>query len=138
MTALTDLSKRLAEASGADRELDAMIAVACDPLWADYHAISSTPMFIATDNMAHVAQPAAYTASLDAATALVERAMPGWSWAAYKDLSPDVDADKRGLAKLQKDEALPCINTQAHTPALAVCSALVAALISQQQEGGGE
>ena len=80
MTDLTALLERVEAATGPDREIDTEIARAfgwtppgINPaLWEG----KETPSWWATPGFG---MPA-YTSSLDAAIALVERVLPGWSW----------------------------------------------------------
>jgi len=64
---MTDIIKRLKEATGPDRELDCDIAISLDFI--------ATREYWSYDYAQTVAH---YTASIDAALALVERMLPGW------------------------------------------------------------
>lgn len=68
-----DLLERVGAATGPDREIDAEIAWAC--LEEDW---SSGPERAVSEPFAHIKMLPEYTASLDAALALVERVLPGW------------------------------------------------------------
>lgn len=67
-----------------------------------------------------------YTASIDAAVALVERCLPGWSWEVMPGSGTVFNGD-------------PDAGTQAFaaTPAIALCLALLRALSERQQEREG-
>jgi hypothetical protein len=69
------LASRLEEASGGSRELDREIFVALEPEKASQRCYAGE----LEGNVAAYMTPY-YTVSLDAALALVERKLPGWSW----------------------------------------------------------
>lgn len=81
-TALTALQERLEKATGADREIDALIAVACDPRFNGYVVRPPPVGFISTSNLAHIACAPYYTADLNNVIALAERRQLRWfvSW----------------------------------------------------------
>lgn len=83
---LEDLLKRVAESSRSDRELDGL-------LYGMARHLTPRDTFITIDNFqfvhpdddaksyyVHVCAVPAYTSSLDAALALVEEKLPGWTW----------------------------------------------------------
>jgi hypothetical protein len=109
---LLDLKRRIEEAKGPDRDLDAALECA-------FEAWGRIP---------------AFTGSIDAALALVERVLPGWGYtieAAMPGLGvsvhlwpprPTVDEGEEG---------------EGPTPALALILALINALIAQQEPAHG-
>jgi hypothetical protein len=74
---MTDLIKRLKEAETGSRELDALMW----PLHPGFKRMRGTHFHDDDKEKAWraIAAPA-YTTSLDAALALAERVLPGWSW----------------------------------------------------------
>lgn len=89
MSKYADIIDRLGNAQGRDRELDAAIAVAVDgfhefpPAWEGgplnyaYYEADGTMMLPGNGGDQLVPK---YTASIDAALALVERLLPGFDW----------------------------------------------------------
>ena len=69
-----------------------------------------------------------YTASIDAALALVERVLPGWHWIRKSPLSMTVYQDP-------KDEKAWAVHFDGAgaTPALSLLAAILKALIAQQE-----
>lgn len=125
MSSLTDLLSRVEEATGADRKLDWRLAdfaghEAFDrdsALWPPFGVGSKVERAIPT-----------YTASLDAALALCERVLPGWWWAVGR-YGPD------GLvsANVSRDGKKHGADVMAPTPALALISATLRALIAAEE-----
>lgn len=83
---MKDLLERVKAATGPDRELDGALAEAFG--WRQItvdHGLRLTREWLRPDGfplpVGTMADPPFFTASLDAALALVERALPGWSWA---------------------------------------------------------
>lgn len=70
------LIERLEQATGPDRELDARIHLAVTPDLSDAITDRFTPGWIVGGNRANPIEAPAYTASLDATVALVERCLP--------------------------------------------------------------
>lgn len=68
----------------------------------------------------------AYTASLDAALALVSRALPGWDWDRTLDVMAVYDPRRPGLSRAEAGK-----EAWAKTPALAIIAALLKALIAE-------
>lgn len=138
MTAVSyeDIRRRLAEATGPDRELDHLIhSVLVEPVGT---IIRNPKRFGGAFICADVTAPS-YTASLDAALALVKEKLPGWSWNISKIAGVPTrtikDCEARiwlpsYLAELPNAKRWPVESsfTDAATPALAVLSALFAAL----------
>jgi len=104
MSKYTDSIDRLEKATGPDRELDALICVASDdrPDWADGYGPLWFDGFTARINNLHPNKPSPgnptvgeikhYTASIDAAIALVERMMKTYS------LSMGIDPSGNGAS----------------------------------------
>lgn len=158
---VTGLVERLEKATGGDRGLDALLAQVAGwewhgdgpveeyPLWAGHWVQPGFPMNgtfgirgkglcdcnVIDETHGNDKPPPAYTASLDAALALVERVLPGWS---YGITSPDNPEDDPALqrqhfsARLRK--SVQIIRAHAPTPALALCLAALKAL-AQGNEG---
>jgi len=84
---LTSLVERVEGASGADREIDRQLAVAIDGFWIEHQEYRGA-RYCHLDKDGRVSMPGqagdmlvpAYTASVDAALALVERVLPGAYW----------------------------------------------------------
>ena len=102
---LTDLLARVEGATGADREIDVALFRAAGPT-----------VLIQED----------YTASLDAALALLGRVLPGWVW--------EVSSGRSGLpwAVLSGDGR--SAGGEAKTPALSILSAMLRALIAENPD----
>lgn len=113
---LSDLLARVEEAEGPDRELDKDILCAL-----------LTPMgameFACSGPLNH--KP---TASLDAALALVERALPGWDWAVFRRCAPGF-GDELASARVwpHREMSKGSGDCRAKTPALALLAALLRA-----------
>ena len=129
MTPTPDLLKRVREATGADRELDAAIATAAlgFDVWPkrvfDSHT-GWTDRFVSVMGRAsdktHWESIPEFTASLDAALALVERLGRHWSL-----------SDVGGAYYIASIADRPSFEAKGRTPALA----LLAALLSSLDEG---
>lgn len=123
--ALPDLLRRVEAAKGADRELHYLI-------WGALQGVrQSVPADLGFYRGSlrypdwEVGGPSV-TASLDAALALCERTLPGWEWARGMD----------GEMVLFKGYWTDRHVGRAKTPALALLSALLRALIAQEPSGG--
>lgn len=107
MTDLRELEKRLETATGPNEWLDAAIDHALNP----GNTVGAAPV----------------SASLDAAVALVERVLPGWGYF--------IRRDEEGInASLLYPNALrvsPGCGQHKSSPALALCLALIRALIAK-------
>lgn len=132
MTDLPALLSRLEAAEGPSRELDSEIVRVLCP-----SAVVTT--YLASDDEDSVfhaqslglsdrASVPAYTASLDAALALAERALPGWGWSITRK-------DKWSWVCVNEPDATVEIVRGEHTqPALALCIAIVKAKIQQAKD----
>jgi len=144
---LSDLEKRLSEAEGPDRELDAAIAVATTPATGErelrvyyrlpnvYDRCEAGTYWRVSISGKSLRTAPEYTASLDAAVALVERALPTYSRTIYFEawqgenlrcaadvFGPDL-GKTRGLSRHK-------------TEPLALCLALIRALQLREGEDG--
>ncbi len=134
LTTLRDLKARLDAAKGPDRELDAAIFVALvEPTWVtspkDPGAVAADAMsFRSTGKLHYITKTSKhaphYTASIDAAVALVERALPGKVVSIIADAINLVSGENWRGVPLGK--ALP----------LALCRALLSALIAKEKARG--
>lgn len=135
MTTLTELSERIALAPGADRELDGAIWAHFDP--AEWTRLCSFPgkkyaghIHTKAEKAAHERNMGAYlspafTGSVDAALALLERALPGWEMAMANEYYEGVLTWRVSLGDPQRG-----CEGEAPTLALAILAALVSALAS--------
>jgi hypothetical protein len=140
-----DLIERLEKASGPDRELDADIFfhLECEPIppegldmsWAYEGAPRAMPgdkwNFHRDGIPSDGTLSPAYTASIDAVVALVERCLPGWGY--Y--LRSDKEGSGCGLVYPDAFRVTPC-HCMGATPAIAVCLALLRALEAQEDNHG--
>jgi len=86
MTDIAELLERVKAATGPGRELDAAIVLTLEP-----EAFPNTVRSVEDDGTIVCGHYGAYTfhdapeltASIDAALALVERALPGWRWSVF-------------------------------------------------------
>lgn len=114
MTALTDLLARVEGASGADRDLDAAIGLAL-----------GVRDVLGTGR-------AAFTASVDAALALMESVLPGSTFAAH---GPDEDGKFwAGVGPSHYQAWADAEDISAAFPALAILAATLRALIAKEGE----
>lgn len=110
----SDLITRLSKLEGADRESDAEIDRAFG-LHVDVYDLSGPwTRYPAPD---HYRETSRYTASVDAAIALAEKALPGWGWLTQNCGSP--------TALMVKDDDI--YEVQAANPAIALCIAILRA-----------
>lgn len=146
---LSEFIARLEKAEGPDRELDAELARfegwTFEKMKGDAH-----PYWRKPDTTAYYMRerngPPAYTVSLDASLALVERVMPGWSWSVDTMSQPPDDWSKvKRLPRAQLAEPVMTkfgkgigrrADVQAATPALALLLALLTALARESSHVG--
>lgn len=127
MTTLTALRERVREAEGADRELDAGVAMGLDGFLLE----ELNPVYLTTGgdqaNRDHRAPH--YTASLDAAVALVERICP----TGYPDIQKCMIDPEKHPDVLQWSATLYVdgrnFEANARTAPLAILAALLASLV---------
>lgn len=132
MTDFAGLLARVREAKGPDRQIDADVFEYVDP---DFPSLPAT---FGTGAYTIVTAPL-YTASIDAALALVERMLPGWFWRTGKMTAPHWDKSQGCYqpywAHIQRTHADHCDRDDeatgyAQTAPLAILSALLRALSS--------
>jgi hypothetical protein len=124
MTSLQELRERIGRLTGPDRETDMLIWGAL--LEDKRDRWSGWSFWITAGGLPH------FTASLDAAVALVERVLPGWNWLLRND---------NCLANLwapgtEPNDGDACYPSWAGTPVLALLLALLDALSSAPTPGG--
>lgn len=128
MSDLQKLLERVKAAKGPDRELDLAIAQSLVP-----HVLVMRQR--ADDSGADPYTYWEYTGSIDAAFALVERQKPDWRW--YLADS-DGQSDGRPVASVYHPDSIYLTGSIPRsvgaTPALALLTALLSALLSQQPE----
>lgn len=152
---LQSLLERVEKATGPDRELDALIL--CATLAPEGSKVEQSqfsgawviykPMEWGKEPFKAWETPAPWrrwaidgmglSASIDAALALVERVMPGWSIEMVRTRYCTVEmwkADEEGFFNSGRDPIVR--RTEGATPPLAILSALLKALISQSKEKG--
>lgn len=127
---LTELSRRVSEADGPSRELDAEIWLALDPRntrkqWSYVHGATGRTCEVdeTRDATRRLIIVPAYTASLDAVAALIAEKLPGFKWSLHKSGSPYV----AGVTKEAPIRTMPHMGVAA-TPALALLSAALLAI----------
>lgn len=125
---MRDLIERLEKAKGADRELDFAIASACgfDVRLEGSNRTDQSKIFNAYDcNNKRISSK--FTSSIDAAVALVERALPGWTWT--------LDSASSTATLWKDDEASEATHqVPGATPAIALCIALLRAKEARAEE----
>lgn len=135
MTDLPSLLSRLEASEGADRELDAELAVAFsgDPeAWVvnpSPHSIFSAAPGWWRDGSDKSHDAPAYTTSVDAALALVERVLPGREWIVEGGGGGSSTAVL--LAPFEDEGSGEAHTGRLKTPALALLAALLKALITK-------
>lgn len=128
MTTLSALLDRVSEARGGDREIDHLVHDALvEPIGNRiYNTKANGGQFICAD----VTAPE-YTASIDAALALVEKKLPGWAWKLDRAFGepPYIVA----VVASRPIDVTAAHAGEAPTAPLAILSALLRALISQSE-----
>jgi len=143
MSSLTELRERVERATGPDRELDIEIAGALFELSRltkklqrslGFRPGSVEPQIIIRDRFAGAdTEPIPYyTASIDAALALVERKLPG----AEYDITTLYGVAHVDLPLNYSDQSSECGRRADGSVPLAILTALLRALESQEQDGG--
>lgn len=125
---LVDLRERLERATGPDRELDLALAQALDP-----GVIHSR--FYRDSNAVVPYTKRHYTASIDAALALVERVLPGWEW--FAGYNADHCEHGCGYALLTSPNG-DKVSKVGRTAPLAIIIATVSALIALAEADAGQ
>ena len=131
MTAPTDLIERLEGASVGSRELDAAVWCALCPGGATYNASRKRVTYF-DKSWATIRDFEPSTTSLDAALALAARVLPGWEFGTYIN-RPDINErrftkiDAHRWQDVGPENAFACTSSQAATPALALCIAILRA-----------
>ncbi len=126
---LRSILARLEAATGPDRELDAEIAIALldAPKLASGKKVRRTDLRASKEGYVHHKADLCYsanhyTASIDAAVALIERVLPGAEWSAARNSNGEY------FGWIVSDGMPHCDDHE--TPALVLCTALVKALIA--------
>lgn len=114
-----DLIRRVEAATGPDRELDARIKYA---VHAGLRSFGSLDAWLSTDTSRKRSCVPEYTASIDAALALVERVLPGCQWIIGRQTAGASDAKIGSQSGWSKQPW-----THAATPPLAILAALLRA-----------
>lgn len=125
MTDLTTLSRRVSEAEGPSRELDAEIAEALG--WSTFMLGGAGLCWKSPDGHIH-AGPPEWTRSLDAVVALIAEKLPGFKWSLHKSGSPYI----AGVTKEAPVRTMPHMGV-AKTPALALLSAALLAIHERKE-----
>jgi len=151
LATLRDLRDRLANATGPDRELDALIECVLPDKWCVEPTMTERPGFVVSSyriggRRSRWKAPAT-TTSIDAAVALCSRVLPGWrvhllaqsydGWSAclhrmYGSPEADHAVWKKGHHWPSEDMA----RSDGAAPALALCRAIVEGLIAQDKANG--
>jgi hypothetical protein len=121
LASLSELLKRVEEATGADRRVDSLI-----------YALIFFPAGRAVRAGLPEKAPA-YTASLDAVIALVEEVLPEWWWGVKRHFYAPRDGDGifEGLVFSHDSECERCVRGYKETPALALVAALLRAKMAE-------
>ena len=118
--ALADIIARLEKATGADQEIDQLIAV--------FVSIIKNP----ERKVVAVANCASYTSSLDAIVGLIGRALPGFYWYVANGRGYVRPDELLGKAAIWTGHDL-IAEAEAVTPELAFCLAFARALLAKVQ-----
>jgi hypothetical protein len=139
------LIERLEKAEGPDREIDARLCAALydipDPPKAfklgacpprrPHHDDWQVECWSAA-GLVRSYTPANYTASLDAALALVERVLPGWWWSVYCTAGPNPETrDTFTAAVFPRTQVGPPETSRAPTAPLAILIAALKAIADE-------
>lgn len=144
---LPELLSRVEAATGPDREIDALICVALrDVPDARHYKLGARPNSSAhTDwrvdlvldtGVVRSRTPAPYTASIDAALALMERALPGWGVEVLTSGREGWGAAQvwYGERRFSEGNGEPCY---ARTATLAILAAILTAMEAPTSSGAG-
>jgi len=137
-----ELLEKIEAATGPDREIDTAIWLQMTPgatrsQWSYIHKASGRECFVdeTRDETRRLITTPAYTASIDAAVGLVERMLPGRDVnLEIGNVGPDrvTDAYISGADGYFEEPKTPDAHGYGLTPALALCAALIRALIEQE------
>lgn len=155
MTNLPHLLTHIEQSGGADREIDFLIHIACgkqlEPMphetdrdaWLKEMVLAYDAYFpddkgYGGDGESDGWPMTKVTASIDAALALVERKLPGWEWLVRTNFVADKFSTLPFFAHITSPEWHVTHNgphgeAYAKTPALALCAALIRALIGMEE-----
>ena len=135
LATLRSLRERVIAATGADREIDTVVWLTLTPgvtrrkthvpHWKRPYDIDET-----RDETGLLIVVPAYTASLDAAVALVERCLPDAVWKVMTDYG-----DLRRATVFRTCDGVGHSQEDAETPPLALLAALLSALIARAERG---
>ena len=140
---LQALLGRVMEATGGDREIDVLLELHVErPTGTGALGMTlAAAIAVYPETLDQVANwwrgvIPSYTASVDAVLALVERMLPGWRFSVGNDY---YDREGPCWARVFPSEGqhLGSGNCYASTPALALCAALLTALIAQEPADHG-
>lgn len=142
-TALRELLGRVQMAAGPDRGLDEAIMALFYERRRKYIGVhyvgggrSMSKVWVDPGTGKWVSTHAFdFTSSIDAAVALIERVLPGWWWIIRTAEESQNFFAQIGTAQGPYDyrKGENCFPARAATPALALCAALLRALLSQHQ-----
>lgn len=122
----TDLLSKLQKAGEGSRELDVAVFCATNDGWSVGRGYLSGAVACGPHGERHGANDLGrYTTSIDAAVALIERKLPGWSWGVSGALGPKCDGllYEPGPGGFQRK-----VKSSAAKPAVALCIALLNAI----------
>lgn len=139
MSALKELLDRVNAATGPDREIDERLAILAGWHWKPQ--MGSFGYWVGPDDFdyfGYTGDVPNFSEDMNAALALVERVVPGWVWTvAARNTAPEHGRPWADVASLEwieaGDDAIGCeyAEASAATPALALLSALLSALIAR-------
>ena len=139
MSDLAELLERVRAATGPDRSIDVAIAIAFPPEGEKRRELSDASTRCGQYWYSHKYEEGSrsaleFTASIDAALALTERMLPGWSWKIVGEpgaVYPHCAVVRNAATLSDVAEAFVASH---RTPSLAILSALLAALIAQEPQ----
>jgi hypothetical protein len=134
MSELSELLERVRKATGPDRKIDAAIARLFDlPICIEPDCLPDVMRRILArmDEGGDDPEVNAYTASIDAALALVERVLPGWSWS----VGVNENHQFPQVVMARSHPTNKVVTVEGATPALAILAALMAALANAEPQG---
>lgn len=121
LAALKALRDRVRKATGPDRELDD--AIWCALCWESHWR-----------KISRDSKQSRFTSSIDAALALVEIMLPGWSWGFFNHFRKD-DQFTAMLCNEPSINLITAFDGDGVTVPLALLAALLSVLIAQQEGG---